>query len=159
MRFVRDCILALALASVPLCALAARTDTVLLINGNTITGEVETYDFGKLEYSTDSMGTVNIDWEDIVTITSNRSLQVEVVDGTRYFGHLEAADERFHLNVITPAGPVQLSMRRIISNRADPPGTRVLSIAWKASFHSVSIRRRVAKLRRSIRRRISAIAH
>ena len=114
MRFLRDSIVALALMSVPMAALAARTDTVLLINGNTITGEVERYDFGSLEYSTDSMGTVRIDWEDVVAITSNRSLQVEVSDGTRYFGTLEAAEERFHINIVTTAGPVELSMRRII---------------------------------------------
>ena len=114
MRYLRDCLIALVFFSLSAAAYAARTDTVLLVNGNTITGEVERYNFGKLEYGTDSMGTVNIDWEDIVAITSNQSLQVEVVDGTRYFGTLEAAGERFHINVVTPAGPVELLMSRIV---------------------------------------------
>jgi hypothetical protein len=95
-------------------AQAARTDTVLLVNGNTITGEIERYEFGDLEYGTDSMGTVHIDWEDVVAITSNQGLQVEVIDGTKYFGSLKAAEERFHINVITAAGPVELSMRSIV---------------------------------------------
>ncbi len=114
MKYLRDCLIALVFLSISAAAFAARTDTVLLVNGNTITGEVERYNFGKLEYGTDSMGTVKIDWEDIVAITSNQNLQVEVVDGTRYFGTLEAAEERFHINIITPAGPVELSMRRIV---------------------------------------------
>ena len=114
MKYGRECLIALALVSIHAGAQAARTDIVLLVNGNTITGEIEQYEFGDLEYGTDSMGTVNIDWEDIVGITSNQSLQVEVVDGTRYFGTLEAAEERFHINVITAAGSVELPMRRII---------------------------------------------
>ena len=114
MRNLRICLVLLTITVVPATAWAARTDTVLLVNGNTITGEIERYDFGNLEYGTDSMGTVNIDWEDIVAITSNQSLQVEVVDGTRYFGNLEAAEERFHIHVITSFGSVELPMSHII---------------------------------------------
>ena len=114
MKNLRNLLVLIVMTTVPALVWAARTDTVLLINGNTITGEIEEYDFGDLEYGTDSMGTVNIDWEDIVAITSNQSLQVEVVDGTRYFGSLEAAEERFHVRVITASGPVELSMRKIV---------------------------------------------
>ena len=60
----------------PTSAIAAKTDVVVLINGNAVTGEVKSLDFGSLRYSTDSMGTVNIDWEDIVTVTSEQSLTV-----------------------------------------------------------------------------------
>lgn len=74
-------------------AQAARTDVVVLINGDDVTGEVESLEFGELRYSTDSMGTVSIDWEDIVSLTSDRSLQVEVTSGTRYFGNLLPAGD------------------------------------------------------------------
>lgn len=72
----------------PLAAQAAKTDVAVLINGNAVTGEIKSLEFAELRYSTDSMGTVSIDWEDIVSLTSNQSLQVEVVSGTRYFGNL-----------------------------------------------------------------------
>jgi putative salt-induced outer membrane protein YdiY len=68
-----------------------KTDVVVLINGNDVTGEVQALEFGSLEYKTDSMGTVNIDWEDIVSVTSDQSLQIEVSDGTRYYGQLKPA--------------------------------------------------------------------
>ena len=55
---------------------AAKTDVVTLINGNAITGEIKVLDFGALRYITDSMGTVSIDWEDIVSVTSNQNLQM-----------------------------------------------------------------------------------
>lgn len=98
----------------PGAALAAKTDNVLLVNGNTVTGEIKSLEFGDLAYSTDSMGTVHIDWEDIVAITSNQSLQVEVSNGTRFFGNLEGAEERFYINVVTRHGPVEIAMSRIV---------------------------------------------
>ena len=46
----------------PVCqAVAApKTDVVVLKNGDKITGEVKTLERGRLEFSTDSMGTVYI---------------------------------------------------------------------------------------------------
>ena len=71
-------------------AAAAKTDVVVLINGDAVTGEIKSLDFGALRYSTDSMGTVSIEWEEIVSLESDQSLQVEVASGTRYFGGLFA---------------------------------------------------------------------
>ena len=114
MRLIRIFPAIVALTIMSGTTLAARTDVALLINGNAVTGEIESYEFGSLEYSTDSMGTVNIDWEDIVGLTSKQTLQVEVSNGTRFLGNLESAEDRFHINVITEHGPVELSMNRII---------------------------------------------
>ena len=103
-----------ALAILPMTASAARTDVVLLVNGNAITGEIESLDFGALRYATDSMGTVFIDWEDIVSITTKQTLQVEVSDGTFYFGRLDSAEDRFEIKVRTLSGDVNLSTERIV---------------------------------------------
>ena len=102
------------LLAVPAFALAAKTDAVLLVNGNTVTGEIKSLDFGALRYSTDSMGTVSIDWEDIVSITTRQTLQVEVSDGTRYFGMLDSATERFMIKVKTLDGEVDLHTSQIV---------------------------------------------
>lgn len=93
---------------------AAKTDVVLLVNGNTITGEIKSLEFGSLRYSTDSMGTVTIDWEDIVSITTKQTLQVEVSDGTRYFGVLDSAEDRFEIKVRTQSEEVDLHTSRIV---------------------------------------------
>jgi putative salt-induced outer membrane protein YdiY len=114
MRFIRILPAFVALTLMSTTADAARTDIALLVNGNAITGEIESYEFGSLEYGTDSMGTVSIDWEDIVGLTSNQNLQVEVSNGTRFLGNLDAAEDRFHINVITEHGPVELAMDRIV---------------------------------------------
>ena len=94
--------------------MAAKTDTVLLVNGNAITGEIKSLDFGVLKYSTDSMGTVPIDWEDIVSITTKQTLQVEVTDGTFYFGRLDSADNRFEIKIRTVSEDVNLSTSAIV---------------------------------------------
>ncbi len=85
----------------PTQAVAERTDVVVLVNGNAVTGELKNLEFGSLRYATDSMGTVNVDWEHIVSVTSRQKLQVELSDGSRYFGELLPTEDQFHIRVAT----------------------------------------------------------
>ena len=103
-------------------AIAAKTDVVVLINGNAVTGEIESLEFGSLRYSTDSMGSVNIDWEDVVGVTSNQQLQVELVNGSRYFGNLSATVEEFHVKVVTQDDSIRIPTNQIV--RVTPIITR-----------------------------------
>ena len=41
---------------------AQKTDIVILENGDRITGEIKRLEAGLLNFSTDTMGTVNIEW-------------------------------------------------------------------------------------------------
>ena len=82
---------ALMLLCLAPAAQADKTDVVRLINGDDVTGEVKSLEFGELRYSTDSMGTVSIEWEEVVALQSNQALQVEVASGARYFGNLVPA--------------------------------------------------------------------
>ncbi len=95
-------------------ALADKTDVVVLLNGNSVTGELKALEFGLLRYSTDSMGTVNIDWEDIVSITSNQDLQIELTDGTRYFGDLLPTEERFNIRVRTESVERTIQAQQVV---------------------------------------------
>jgi len=99
-------------------AIAAKTDVVMLVNGNAVTGEIESLEFGSLKYATDSMGTVSIDWEDVVSVTSDQQLQVELTDGQRYFGTLDSSDEQFQIIVITQSESVKLPTNQVV--RATP---------------------------------------
>ncbi len=114
MRYPSVLLILALLLSAPAVSLAAKTDAVLLVNGNTITGEIKSLEFGVLRYSTDSMGTVSIDWEDIVSITTKQTLQVEESDGTRHFGRLDSADNRFEIKVITLGGDIGLHTSKIV---------------------------------------------
>jgi hypothetical protein len=68
-------------------ALAApKTDVVVLINGDRLTGEIKELVRGKLKLNTDSADTVYIEWNKVVSVQSRQRLQVELANGLRYFG-------------------------------------------------------------------------
>lgn len=67
-------------------AFAAKTDVVTLLNGDRITGEVKEVARGQLKFATDDMGTLYIEWSKVATLTTARTLQLELVDGRRVVG-------------------------------------------------------------------------
>lgn len=75
----------------PLAA-APKTDVVILRNGDRLTGEVKSLQYNQLKFSTDSMGTLYIEWDKIASIESNQFLLLERTDGTRYYGQLRAGE-------------------------------------------------------------------
>jgi hypothetical protein len=67
-------------------AFAARTDAVILRNGDHITGEVIQMRQGKLQVKTDDAGTLSIEWEKIASISTADQYDVMMRDGTRRLG-------------------------------------------------------------------------
>jgi len=63
-----------------------KTDVVLLKNGDRITCEIKEMDRGILEASTDGMGTVNVEWDDVDSLSSTYRYRVEDRAGRKYFG-------------------------------------------------------------------------
>ncbi|MEE4184970.1 MAG: DUF481 domain-containing protein [Gammaproteobacteria bacterium] len=80
---------ALLIASASALA-GSKTDVIHLRNGDRITGEFKEFTQGELELSTAELGTVRIKWNAIVRIESDKWLQIELSDGTRFFGTLPA---------------------------------------------------------------------
>ncbi len=72
-------------------ALAAKTDVLVLRNGDRITGEVKGLDRGQLEYSTDDAGTIYVEWTKVASLTAARIFDVELDTGRRVYGALLAA--------------------------------------------------------------------
>ena len=96
-------------------AWAAKTDIVVLKNGDRITGEVKTLERGKLTFSTDTMGTVYIEWEDIQEVFSSVGQAIELTSGQRFYGPLAKADDEEMITVKTDYGPVGLSTLDIVA--------------------------------------------
>jgi hypothetical protein len=67
---------------------AARTDIVFLNNGDRITGEVKGVYSGQLEFKTDDMGTIMINWTAIRDLVSDKDHQVSLSDGRHLIGKL-----------------------------------------------------------------------
>jgi hypothetical protein len=81
------CLLVLAGLIQPAAA-RDKTDVITLKNGDRVTGEIKSLQYGQLELSTDDMGTINIEWEAIASIDSNYVFDVEEIGGERYSGML-----------------------------------------------------------------------
>ncbi len=102
-------------------ALAARTDVVVLTNGDRITGEVKQLSYGQLEFKTDDIGTLYIEWIKVRALSSSQQFQIEMVSGERYFGRLIADSEEVPepgtlrvLGTQTGGGPEQEHQLQII---------------------------------------------
>jgi len=105
----------LLLITCSVSAWAAKTDIVVLKNGDRITGEVKTLERGKLTFSTDTMGTVYIEWEDIQEIFSTVGQAIELTNGQRFYGPLAKAENEEMMTVKTEQGPVGLSTTDIVA--------------------------------------------
>jgi len=79
-------------------------DRVVLRNGNAVVGEIEELRRGDLSFDTDEMSVVEIDWDDIASVTSDRIFEVTDLNGFQYFGRLESTDQEATLVVVL--GPV-----------------------------------------------------
>ena len=91
-------------------AWAEKTDIVYLKNGDRVTGEVKTLNRGKLQFSTDHMGTIYIEWGDILQVTSATGQSVELTDGRRYYGTLTKPENDNLVTVSTPLGPANINV-------------------------------------------------
>jgi hypothetical protein len=104
----------LALIASP-AALAEKTDIVVLKNGDKITGEVKGLERGKLSFSTDSMGTVSIEWEDINAVMSSTGQSIELVNGQRFYGPLQKSENEEMVQVDTEQGAIGLAVDDVVT--------------------------------------------
>ncbi|MCR9104367.1 MAG: DUF481 domain-containing protein [Gammaproteobacteria bacterium] len=104
-----------ALLAVSAPALAReKTDVIWLSNGDKLTGEIKQLEHGKLTLSTDSMGDVRIEWEDIARVQSNYVFQFEKTDGTRITGVMGEAPDRSRMSVFSGGEEVALEHANVV---------------------------------------------
>jgi len=106
-------LLVLLLASVRPASAGPKTDTVTLYNGNTLTCEIKLLESGRLQASTDDLGTVSIEWDKVRSLTAPRFFRVEMANGQRLFGRL-ASKSPGMLDVEGPAVSMQVAMRSVV---------------------------------------------
>jgi hypothetical protein len=80
-----------------------KTDVIVLKNGDQITCEIVSLKRGKLRVKTDDMGTVDIEWDKIASLTAKGLFEIEDLNGGLYFGPLETIPEK-GLQVATATG-------------------------------------------------------
>ena len=103
----------LFLASLP--ALAQKTDTVVMKNGDHITCEIKELSFGKLRCSTDNMGTVHIEWIGVRSLQSDKHFEVEIGTGEKHYGSLQPGPEGPGLMIMGRHEVGPLGMTSVVS--------------------------------------------
>jgi hypothetical protein len=68
-----------------------KTDSVWFRNGDRITGEVKSLFRARLKYSTDDLGTIYIEWDKVVRISSRATFEVQLGSGEKHYGILGLA--------------------------------------------------------------------
>jgi hypothetical protein len=76
---------------------APKTDVIVLVNGDRLTGEVKGLERGKLSFKTDATGTIQVEWDKVASLQSGQYLQVELTSGLRYAGRAPQHDREGQL--------------------------------------------------------------
>lgn len=128
----RRCVVGVAaLALLPSAALAAKTDVVVLRNGDRITGEVDLVERGKLQFKTDDVGTLQIEWDKVASVTAKASFDVDDLEGRRYVGALEPGTRPGDVRIVSASGAAVLPATEILRIR------RLGTTFWKRLDGSV----------------------
>jgi hypothetical protein len=94
---------------------AQRTDIVVLLNGDHITGEVEELSRGRLNFNTDDVGRLFVEWEKAASVTSDRFFEVELESGERLFGSLAPGDVDQQLRITQDTVSRVLDMQEVVA--------------------------------------------
>jgi hypothetical protein len=79
-----------------------KSDVLILKNGNDVNGEIIKMARGLLTLKTDSMGTLEIKWEDIEQISSKFQFAVQDTLGRIFVGTLQVAAEPKSIDIVGP---------------------------------------------------------
>ncbi len=74
-------------------AAAEKTDIVVLVNGDRITGEIRGVSRGQLDLKTDDAGRLSIEWVKVMRVTSPQQFELVTSRGVRHFSALGAPDD------------------------------------------------------------------
>lgn len=106
-----------AVLAVLLCTSALareKTDVVWMSNGDRLTGEIKNLQHGKLLLSTDSLGEVNIEWDEIERVQSDYEFQFERADGRRATGVINPMTDQYNFSLTSDETTVDLALNDIV---------------------------------------------
>jgi hypothetical protein len=96
--------------------LAQKTDRILLDNNDWITGEIKKLDYAKLSLKTDAAGTIQIKWDRIFQIKSDKFYEISLGRGAKYYGSLDVTEdnEKYKILILTEEREVVVDMNRVV---------------------------------------------
>ncbi len=95
-----------------LAAGAVWADTVVLVNGDRLSGRVVSLDAGKLVFATAYAGEVKLPWNQLRSLESDASVRVQLADGSLLNGRLLAAPDgqaRIKVSDLVETAPIPMA--------------------------------------------------
>jgi len=77
-----------------------KTDTIVHVNGNILTGDFKKLNYGVVTWKMDGMGTISLEEPKISTIISSKIFEIKMESGRIYFGSFEAAEKEREVNLV-----------------------------------------------------------
>ena len=71
--------------------IAQKTDTIIHINGNVLTGDFKKMVYGVVSWKMDGMGTISLEEVKINTIRSKKLFEIKMKSGLTYFGSFDTS--------------------------------------------------------------------
>ena len=93
---------------------AQKTDVLTLSNGDRVTGEIKTLDYGLLKFKIQAMGTVSVRWPNVVTVQTDKRLVIVLDEGGILFGSM-APGTADTIIVQTDSGSVSVPTQSVAS--------------------------------------------
>ncbi|EED34893.1 conserved hypothetical protein [Luminiphilus syltensis NOR5-1B] len=94
-----------------------KTDVVTLYNGDRLTGEIQSLLGGRLSLSTDAMGSVAIEWQEVASVNSDFNFDIRLIDGDRIFGNIKPGSKAGTIAFTQIDGQRELSWNEVIELR------------------------------------------
>ena len=104
---------------------AQKTDTLIVRNGDVMTGEIKEFQRGMVEFSTDAAGTVYVKWTRVLTAGTDKTFEISLEDGSTHFGSLVLGDEPRQVKVVIDRDTFVVATRQIVRMQ------RIKQTFWK----------------------------
>ena len=91
-----------------------KTDTIVHINGNILTGDFKKMNYGVVTWKMDGMGTINLEEPKISTIISDKIFEIKMKSGRIYFGSFESSTKAREVNLILVNENILVKIENIV---------------------------------------------
>jgi hypothetical protein len=106
--------LAAALPATASPLLAQKTDTLVVRNGDVMTGEFKQLQRGKVEYDTDAASTIYVKWTRVLTARTDKRFEIDLEDGSKYFGGLAQGDKPNEVRIVADQDTLVVATESIV---------------------------------------------